>query len=513
MSTIDGIPALTYLKRASSLAGGAHDPDTRYNEVTWSLAKASTYYPSNNHIHDLGLNDTTTVQFENKTVRIFSNTAFVRANLTNVTSAASLYNTYGRGEGTAPLPLPWTFYSRTHELNYTPAWSGYPTPASRTLNGGAAGFLPTAPKLQDTVVLAVTTFDNAFNPSDVPGFVNPEWRLWNMTADVLTRARAENRTKLLLDMQGNTGGSLAILTALYYALFPAESLHPFPFYFQARAHPQLAWLVDRFTATAAPNATRWVWNFITGPQQYVDIATRKPFSSFAAWYGPPTAYEPDLTPPFYLNLTQSLDSTFWPRLNPPNAPFTTQWLKSDDMTILTDGTCGSACAIFVDTLTRLHGVKTVVVGGRPLNRPMQAIGRVRGGPTASFQSWESSVLAKKWEVPEGLEVVKGVAPLRMAGNGNTTFNLFNMRDPNDEGDAPLQFSYSVADCRVWWTWEMGREMERVWEKAAEVMWGGGKCVEGSTGRDGQNIGYLGYSDAVLDEIQLGDGPGSVRRSG
>lgn len=510
MSTIDGVPALTYLKRASSLAGGAHDPDTRYNEVTWSLAKASTYYPSENHIHDLGLNDTTTVQFENKTVRIFSNTAFVRANLTNVTSAASLYSTYGRGEGTAPLPLPWTFYTRTYELNYTPAWSGYPTPANRTLNGGAAGFLPPSPKLKDTVVLAVTTFDNAFNPSDVPGFLNPEWRLWNMTADVLTRARAEKRTKLVLDMQGNTGGSLAIMTALYYALFPADSLHPFPFHFQARAHPQLAWLVDRFTATAAPNATSWIWNFNTGPQQYVDIATRKPFPSFAAWYGPPTAHEPHLTPPFYLNLTQSLGSTFWPRLNPPNAPFTTQWFQPEHMTILTDGTCGSGCAIFVDTLTRLHGVKTVVVGGRPLNRPMQAIGRVRGGPTASFQSWDPSVSAKRWEVPEGLELVKGGgAPLRMSGSGNTTFNLFNMRDPNDEGDAPLQFSYSVADCRVWWTWEMGREMERVWEKAAEVMWRGGKCVEGSTGRDGQSIGYLGYSDAVLDEVKLGEGPGSV----
>ncbi|KAK0747116.1 hypothetical protein B0T18DRAFT_369884 [Schizothecium vesticola] len=511
VSTIDGIPALTYLKTASSLAGGAHDPDARYNEVTWSLAKASTYYPSDNGIHDLGFNDTTTVQFQNKTVRIFSNTAFVRANLTNVTSAASLYSAYGRGEGAASLPLAWNAYTRIYEQNFTSAWSGYPTPANRTFNGGAAGFLPTAPKLKDTVVLAVTTFDNALNPSDAAGFLNPEWRLWNMTAAVLTRARAEKRTKLILDMQSNTGGYIATMTALYFALFPpAAYADPFPFLFQARAHPQLAWLVDRFTSTAAPNTTKWIWNFINA-QQYLDPATRKPFPSFAAWYGPPSPAQPHLTPPFGMNLTQFLDSTFWPHLDPPNAPFTTQFFKPEDILILTDGVCGSACAIFVDTLSRLHGVRTVAVGGRPLNKPMQAVGRVRGGPAVSFQTWDSGVLGKKWEVPAGLELAKeGGAPLRMAGGGMTTFNLLNMRDPNDGGDAPLQFTYTAADCRVWWTWEMGRGMERVWEKAGEVTWGGGRCVEGSTGRNRENIGYLGYSEAVKDEVKLGEGPGSVR---
>ncbi|KAK1832533.1 hypothetical protein QBC39DRAFT_280800 [Podospora conica] len=495
VSTIDGLPAVTYLKKLSSMDGMSHDPDTRYNEVTWSLAKASTYYASDRGIHNLGLNDTTTVKFHNNTVRTFSNTAFVRANLTNITSAASLYDTYGRNQGPGPIPLSWDLYTRLSS-NFTAAWSGYPTPANRTASGAAAGFLPTSPKLNDTVVLSITSFDIALTPFDNDSINTPDWHLWNMTAAVLTRARAEGRTKLILDLQTNGGGLVASMTALLFALFPpTPSVDPYPFLFQVRAHPQLAWL------------DRWIWNFRTAALQFLDPTTKQPFPSFAAWYGSPPAG--GLTAPFGMNLTRYLDSGFYPFQSPPNAPFTTQWFKAEDITVLTDGACGSACAILVDTLAAVHGVKTVVVGGRPRAGAMQAVGKVRGGPVWSFKGWNSTVLSRGWEVPGGLELAgENGAPLRMLGDlvtgeGTTGFNLMNMLG----GDGvPLQFAYTAADCRVWWTWEMGRGMERVWERVREVAWGGGRCVEGSVGRDGER---KGYEVGVEDEVKLGGGPGSL----
>lgn len=51
-----------------------------------------------------------------------------------------------------------------------------------------------------------------------------------------------------------------------------------------------------------------------------------------------------------------------------------------NIVILTDGICASACSIFTEFMTRQAGVKTIVVGGRPRNGPMQAIGGTKVRP-------------------------------------------------------------------------------------------------------------------------------------
>jgi hypothetical protein len=51
----------------------------------------------------------------------------------------------------------------------------------------------------------------------------------------------------------------------------------------------------------------------------------------------------------------------------------------ENIVILTDGICASACSIFTEFMTRQAGVKTIVVGGRPINAPMQAIGGTKVG--------------------------------------------------------------------------------------------------------------------------------------
>ena len=60
----------------------------------------------------------------------------------------------------------------------------------------------------------------------------------------------------------------------------------------------------------------------------------------------------------------------------------------------------------------------------------------------------------------------------------------NVRDGIRRGDAtetPLQFVYEEADCRIWYEASMTLNVEAMWEKAADVAWGGASCVEGSVG--------------------------------
>jgi hypothetical protein len=52
------------------------------------------------------------------------------------------------------------------------------------------------------------------------------------------------------------------------------------------------------------------------------------------------------------------------RSNFTNRPFAPQ-----DIVILTDGFCGSTCALFVEMMTVQAGVKVIVLGGCPQNGP------------------------------------------------------------------------------------------------------------------------------------------------
>lgn len=59
----------------------------------------------------------------------------------------------------------------------------------------------------------------------------------------------------------------------------------------------------------------------------------------------------------------------------------------------------------------------------------------------------------------------------------------NMRDQiRDGSDVPLQFVYEAADCRLFYTGTMIKDLTAVWEEVAEVTWRGKRgCVKGSTG--------------------------------
>ena len=54
-------------------------------------------------------------------------------------------------------------------------------------------------------------------------------------------------------------------------------------------------------------------------------------------------------------------------------------LDPEDIIILTDGVCASACPIFTGWMQRLGDIRTVAIGGRPLAAPMQAMGGTKGG--------------------------------------------------------------------------------------------------------------------------------------
>jgi hypothetical protein len=529
VSTIDGVPAMEFMQRTSVRNGASHDPDARFNGMFQSLANRANLGFFSPDPFALGLTDTTEVKCHNGSKFEFTNTAFLRANFTGITSGADLYNAFGQGNGTAPAPLLSSLY-KLAERDFTTDFEGYPRPVNATKVGNIAGFLPEGAEFSDVAVLVVNGFIESPTPDHEPEQLLPfhQFRAFHQVAvDVITAAKAANRTKLILDLQGNAGGLIYNIMVLYFALFPSDNL---PILWQARAHPQFAWLGKQlWNSTIEIAGSPWPLTSFMKPDG-------TPWSSFEEFYGP-FPDSPDgkrwgeHTHPALFNLTGALAviATFFPFPDgwQYQLPWTTAPFAPEDITILTDGQCGSACAITVGILTHTHGVRTVALGGRPLKAPMQAVGQTKGGPIAMFATMPSDF--DRSEAPEGLRLPPDPwnykPPLRLgATQGLGTWGesvTFNVADivPYEgnstdlgRGELPLQMRYEAANCRLFYTWDMARDITAVWKAVAGVAWRGERCAPGSTtNADGTMGGVPGYTKLVEDRYGLGNGPGAVGR--
>lgn len=130
-------------------------------------------------------------------------------------------------------------------------------------------------------------------------------------------------------------------------------------------------------------------------------------------------------------------------------------------------------------MTYQAGVRTVTVGGRPTNGPMQAVGGSRGAA-----SYDSGVLDANFVFASSInDTAANLLPQVRDPNIYTTYFGFNLRDevrPNDT--EPLQFKYEAANCRIYWTLSNAYNMSRLWRDAASATWDNPSlCVEGSIG--------------------------------
>lgn len=193
--------------------------------------------------------------------------------------------------------------------------------------------------------------------------------------------------------------------------------------------------------------------------------------------------DPDLT---FSSLGQGITVTgYGARSNPPESPF-----AADDIIIVSDGLCGSTCALFIEFMTLQAGVRVIALGGRPQNGPMQPVGGTKGSNVLLAEYFQAlteilvfvlattEAEARNWIsiLPEPFPIVTTEAGVNF---------LDNIRD-GDESMTPTQFTNETANCRLWFTPDMTLNITQLWTVVAEVAWGGpnggideGRCVPGS----------------------------------
>lgn len=484
---IDGVAALDFLLRTSSQSGGAHDPDARFNSLFPSLAKVENNFHTMPDVHILRLEDATKVQLQNGTILHFDNTAFVRANFTGIKSGTDLYNAFGTDKGTIAEPFPFASHQLANR-NFTTPGTGYPSPVAQSDMSVVRGYLPDAPSLLDVAVLSINNFFINPSPYQTPiPLDNGEQSFHATTTNFIQAAKSSNRSKLILDLQSNHGGQLSVLAQLYFTLFPDETA--LPVLTQFRAHPQFEFLLRHANRNSSSKSLKMPWQ-TTDTRTYIQPNSLPWHSSnISSFYGPlPTFKNGKYTNPSQLNRT-SLGPISLPPWSVPPFP-------AENIVILTDGLCGSACAVFVSMLTHRHHdkIRTVVLGGRPLGKePMQAVGMTKGGPVLNVVQALASILGTVNGNDTDVDLVDARSegpPLRVPRfppgmgrkGGSVGVNLGNLIpwDHLEEGKAgwndrndmtPLQFRYEPADYRIFSTWEMMRNARKIWEKVVEVAWG------------------------------------------
>ena len=484
--------AKTYLTKLSQL-GNFQDPDALYNSMFYQLAGASTgidqglgAFADANWVYP---GPTTSLKFANGTTRTYDNFAKVLVPFTNITDGSSLYKYWFNCE------------NRLSQLHAPTIWgpfaaSGFPNPVVRQKDNAVGGYYLKGDH-SDTAVLSMPTFGNIHTQPDVQKTV----------VKFLAQAKADGKKKLIIDFQNNNdrNGDVLLAYDLYELLFPKNKDQPLLQRYRAF---ESTILLNNATSNAAHNFPRVATSddavtqtlntyiFSTSLDYQTDVdANGKPFPNWQARIGPGAKQKGDeFTNLFRLNfddvlLGARISNTavkvhgYGPLANWKG----TQPFAAEDIAVVTDGTCGAACAIASEMLRQRQNIKFLTVGGRPRPGPMQHIGSSRGALNWNIEYIQQYV---EYMVSGGDNTVAlnatelnqywATMPMdRVALNTNATINFHDSLRDGDEAQVPLQFWYETSDCRILLTKKMTVDISSLWTAVADSAFGKqSHCIAG-----------------------------------
>jgi hypothetical protein len=309
--------------------------------------------------------------------------------------------------------------------------------------------------------------------------------------DFIGNASQSQVSRVIIDLQQNSGGLVFLAYDTFKQFFP--NLDPNGASRQ-RSHELSNILGEAYTEWWDQSGHNQTENYNWASSEWIvtnriNAATGKTFSSWEEFYGPEVGNGDTFSGSQQYNLSdENFDySAFgdYPygydpadtiaNTSPPWAP--------ENIVILTDGLCASACAIFVEFMTYEAGVKTIVVGGQPKPGPMQAVSGTRGAAAYSADALD-------YDFDEGLRYLPVDKPEVISQLPNRTdrgmwINYAGLTIRNQVHGTeltPLQFQYQAADCRIYYTLGTIYNMTQLWDHAARAAWDDPSlCVQDSTG--------------------------------
>ncbi|KAI5367509.1 Putative Tail specific protease, ClpP/crotonase-like domain superfamily [Septoria linicola] len=338
--------------------------------------------------------------------------------------------------------------------------STFPEPAIRLEDGSLAGYFPES--VPNLAVLALSSF----LPNGSPDVATLEFQ--SAVREFLDNAVRLQKSRLVIDLRGNGGGYGFLAHDLFRQLFPREDPFDGSNY---RANSLLDFTgqsISDLYAAATPSDFAGPEDapiFFSGafPFNYRQLlnANNETFSSWSDFFGPvmnsqvednfTAVARPDLNDPFQTGFP------IFP-LGQPSIPEPA--FSPENIVMLHDGGCASACVLFSEFMKTdaPSSVRSIVVGGRRQEGPMQYAGGVKGGQLGNMAQLgfstlfavESGTLAQQLQFATQFGdplITSALAALDRAtlipGGGPTALqagvNLRNTIREGDESDTPLQY--------------------------------------------------------------------------
>lgn len=493
--SINGKDAVTFLQDWASGVIEHQDPDAAYNNM-FASSVASTDGTSLFSVSRLYPGATTTFSFENRTTRSFPNFAVPVKDLKGIRSGKDLYTKVLSAE-VSPTPSS----SSTSTKSELPLPTSYPLPVVKHSSNIISGFFLEDPLYNDVAVLSVPGFGSK-------GTFAEEQEFQKVLQEFLAEAKKSKKTKSIIDLQGNGGGVIALAVELFAQLFPSLTAYSGRNMRATRANEVLGQGISGLNSSSHVHALDYDYiddeealSLIT-PYNYRQDMLPDGSATYGSWseaFGPVVTSHDNFTNVFRTNYSDP----FWASANhliitgTGNRTGFSQPFDAKEIVILSDGICGSSCALFSECMKTQVGVPTIVAGGRPQYGPMQGVGSVKGAQLFTYVFIDEGFKIALENSPLGLhEQFNGTSlddfslyPTNRSVSA--TFNLLNNIRHGDTSITPLQFVYEAADCRFFYTAEMLANVSTTWTRVANIAFGktlspqqdwahNSNCVRGST---------------------------------
>ncbi|KAK3209942.1 hypothetical protein GRF29_44g1176347 [Pseudopithomyces chartarum] len=349
---------------------------------------------------------------------------------------------------------------------------GYPVPIIRDPENKLVGFNLD----EETDVMFIPTFESPGNGT------NGTLSLSEIASSIINNALENGRTKLIIDLSGNGGGSISRAFDLFKYFFPNE--FPYSGTRFRRSDAMDSIVLGLKDTDSEGNILPFYWRNQVKPNQEEDFKTVEEFLDGGDQLDTKVS---SLFANFNYTLL-STDPTYEIHGFGASAVNKTQPFKAEDVLIMTDGVCASTCTTFVNLMTNVGGVRAITFGGRPRLEPMQVMGGVRGAQSLAFDQidTEAEAIDTQALTPDQLKLAKATVPNVNALPWYLPGGNVNLRNAYQEGDddLPLQFAYQASDCRLFYTATSLDDPSETWSQAKAAIWGGKDCVSNSKGGKG-----------------------------
>ncbi|KUJ13113.1 uncharacterized protein LY89DRAFT_592412 [Mollisia scopiformis] len=482
VTEINGEDAATYVANFAYTASFNQDADAAYNTMFFEKAfvgggTGTGYFNGGGRVRYIYPGDNTTFTFANGSSLTLENVGHVKGDFSGVTDGSSFYTKFCIPESSGDAAA--ANSDETDAFVPDVLVPGYPSPVVITNDTIVSGYYLNGADYEDVAVLSLLAFE-----SESP------LEFQQVTQQFFADAVRDGKTKLVIDLSANGGGYILQGYDEFRQLFPDIVQDGNS---RWRENPTFLAISEVFSSISASFNPLTSSNFVINEAESVfnyryDLnISNEPFLTFEDKFAPHVYKGDNFTNLMRWNLNDPLTTSndtyglgtditgYRSRTN------FTQPFEADNIIMLLDGYCASTCTLFTEFMRTQAGIKSIAMGGRPMEGPIQGVGGIKGAQILGWGDiYSAAQTALLNATAEQAAILSTLSPLPASRALSTGINVRdNILPDHVEDGLPGQFVFEEADCRLYYTEPMVTDVTALWKAAADAAFGGASCNYGS----------------------------------